>query len=702
MNSYLTIAGFLFLLICIDQTCAQWTWQNPLPQGNTLYGVQFITPSTGWAVGACGSIIKTTDGGTTWACQRSGTRQALRALSFVDDTFGAVAGDSGMVLLTTDGGANWVRQPAITSMSLTSISFANVFTGYAAGSSGILIKTDDGGHTWKALNSGAATSLHGICASNTHTVTAVGDSGVVLRTTDGGGTWIQQASQWSYRLNGVVFTSTTNGLIIGDSGLVLRTNNGGANWTGKKYNWYTDLMCISMSDNAYGALLNADGSVMTTSDGGYTWQFRLYMSSKFPPLNSIASIDPTKLVLVGKYGSVALSSDSGKHWTGIPGSMSLDNVTDVSLPGPTYAYAVCISGEFLQSSDSGYNWRWSWIDNTVLLRGIAFPDSMNGYVSGSKMNARDVFRMFTSRDGGEFWTAGYTTSTLRNSDVASPGKNIATGVGFGGSIFSTDNGGTSWTERKWDPGYPVDLEAVCYADINTCFAVGTFGAIIKSTDRGIIWLAQSSGLSVPLYDVCFVNKRFGTAVGSTGVILATTNGGATWFRQESGTYYTLFGVSYADTLHGIAVGDSGTIISTEDGGKHWVLEESGTSNQLLRVAYAGSHYAIAVGHGGTILRRAANYTLPASAIPDDYILAPGKPNPFTSSTVITYGIPRDGLVRIDIYDILGRRVNVLLNETRQAGTYTIRFTPAGLSTGMYFCVMQSEGTTRTKRLVLMK
>ena len=45
---------------------AQWFWQNPLPQGNNLSSVNFISATMGCAAGEAGTILLTTDGGTTW------------------------------------------------------------------------------------------------------------------------------------------------------------------------------------------------------------------------------------------------------------------------------------------------------------------------------------------------------------------------------------------------------------------------------------------------------------------------------------------------------------------------------------------------------------------------------------------------------------------------------------------------------------
>src|SRR3982750_4341380 len=59
---------------------SQWHWQNPLPQGNNLRGASFVDANTGAVVGEYGTIVRTTDGGNSWAIQVSGTTQTLWAV----------------------------------------------------------------------------------------------------------------------------------------------------------------------------------------------------------------------------------------------------------------------------------------------------------------------------------------------------------------------------------------------------------------------------------------------------------------------------------------------------------------------------------------------------------------------------------------------------------------------------------------------
>ncbi|MDP3831883.1 MAG: T9SS type A sorting domain-containing protein, partial [Ignavibacteriaceae bacterium] len=60
-------------------------------------------------------------------------------------------------------------------------------------------------------------------------------------------------------------------------------------------------------------------------------------------------------------------------------------------------------------------------------------------------------------------------------------------------------------------------------------------------------------------------------------------------------------------------------------------------------------------------------------VPDNYQLYQNYPNPFNPVTTITYQIPKEGLVTLKIYDILGKEVTTLINEEKQAGKYSIDF-----------------------------
>ncbi len=92
----------------------------------------------------------------------------------------------------------------------------------------------------------------------------------------------------------------------------------------------------------------------------------------------------------------------------------------------------------------------------------------------------------------------------------------------------------------------------------------------------------------------------------------------------------------------------------------------------------------------------------SSVKPSTYSLAQNYPNPFNPTTTIKFSIPKDGLVKIRVYDISGREVANLINEVKVAGNYEIKFNGANLSSGMYFYRIESGDYIETKKMILIK
>ena len=92
----------------------------------------------------------------------------------------------------------------------------------------------------------------------------------------------------------------------------------------------------------------------------------------------------------------------------------------------------------------------------------------------------------------------------------------------------------------------------------------------------------------------------------------------------------------------------------------------------------------------------------SNQVPTVFSLAQNYPNPFNPSTVISYGLPFEAKVRLEVFDLLGRLVNCLVDETQQAGIHYVTFTSGGLTSGMYIYRLQVGTFTATRKLVLLK
>jgi pectinesterase len=90
------------------------------------------------------------------------------------------------------------------------------------------------------------------------------------------------------------------------------------------------------------------------------------------------------------------------------------------------------------------------------------------------------------------------------------------------------------------------------------------------------------------------------------------------------------------------------------------------------------------------------------AIPQEYKLHQNYPNPFNPSTIISYDLPRAGMVTLKVYDLFGREVSTLVHGIRAAGTHQEIFDGRALASGVYFARLKTDAMSSTIKLLLTK
>ncbi len=85
-----------------------------------------------------------------------------------------------------------------------------------------------------------------------------------------------------------------------------------------------------------------------------------------------------------------------------------------------------------------------------------------------------------------------------------------------------------------------------------------------------------------------------------------------------------------------------------------------------------------------------------------YSLEQNYPNPFNPSTQIKYSIAESGLVKLRVFDILGRQVAELVNQNQGAGTHVVDFNASNFASGLYFYSVESSSFKATKKMMLIK
>ncbi len=78
------------------------------------------------------------------------------------------------------------------------------------------------------------------------------------------------------------------------------------------------------------------------------------------------------------------------------------------------------------------------------------------------------------------------------------------------------------------------------------------------------------------------------------------------------------------------------------------------------------------------------------------------PNPFNPSTMISYSIPENSFVSLNVFNSLGQVVSTLVSEHQPAGSYNIDFNSENLSSGIYFYRIQTNDFTKTIKMVLLR
>src|SRR4051812_46123949 len=192
--------------------------------------VTMLDASNGYAVGP-DTLLRTTDGGKTWARRPAGTGQSLTSIrcATTDTCLLTVTGGD-RLLRTTDAGATATSITAAT-QAINAAAFASPSRVVAGGAAGATVVSDDGGVNYTAVGSdigGTYTALRR--GADAQTAYALGIAGQLARTSDGGASWKALAVPTSGDLRDVSFSTADVGYALDGRGGLFRTANGGQSW----------------------------------------------------------------------------------------------------------------------------------------------------------------------------------------------------------------------------------------------------------------------------------------------------------------------------------------------------------------------------------------------------------------------------------------------------------------------------------------
>ena len=380
--------------------------------------------------------------------------------------------------------------------------------------------------------------------------------------------------------------------------------------------------------------------------------------------------------VAGGNGLIMKTTNGGTNWVAqtTPTTLSIEYIYFFDM---NTAIAVCSNynnnnSAILKTINGGVNWVTKFTNTHIALRQtIQFINPSTGYTGGW---SQDDSVMIKTTDAGESWKRVYLNGMRGIDKINILDANMGYAAGYNTAgypcVLKTTDGGANWTKIYTDSRYNQFM-SMHFVNVNTGWVVGISNSnqslIQKTTNGGLNWVDQVNQhpSNWELYNIQMLNENTGWIIGDIGQIVKTTNGGANW-RAQNSISLPLWGIDFISSDTGWVVGYNGLILKTVNGGGPVSVQNISTE------------------------------------VPSAYSLKQNYPNPFNPATTIKFDIAKNGNASIKIFDMLGNEIVTLLNERLNAGTYTVDWNASEYPTGVYFYRLQTDGSTETKKMSLIK
>jgi hypothetical protein len=362
------------------------------------------------------------------------------------------------------------------------------------------------------------------------------------------------------------------------------------------------------------------------------------------------------------------------------------------------------------------------------------------------VNGRTLWtKTYGGGEAGEYCTSvhqttdgGYiiTGSTDPFSDVKSDVLLVKTDVN-GNVVFTKNHGGDRddqgrTVQQTSDGGY------IIIGDTHSSELDSDIWLIKTDADGDIIWTntfggsARDEGHDVQQTSdggYIIIGDTYSSELDSDIWLIKTDANGETMWSQTFGGNYSDWGHSVRQTndVGYIITGTTNLMVNVDvNNSDLWIIKTDANGEIVWSQTFGGSYFeygssirqttdggyiiigateSFGVGDSDIWLIKLAGPTAihenPYTVI-KNYHLLQNYPNPFNPSTTIRYSIPKSSKVTLAIYDLLGREITTLVNETQTPGEYSVIWNGQGYPGGIYICHLKAGDFTETRKLVLQK
>jgi photosystem II stability/assembly factor-like uncharacterized protein len=551
------------------------------------------------------------------------------------------------IFKSTDYGKNWLEMNnGLTSKNIGFIKFLNnkIYVGTGSG----IYFWSDSINAWYYTNTGIDGPVYDIAAINDVYFAVTGNA--LFKSTDGGLNWKKQSN---YELGGLSVHIKSDTLFVGcgSPGVAYSTDLGDT-WTTIRKGLMGGRFVWNISSNERNIFFGTPKGLLKFSSNRSTFESALSSCMLYYGARNIHSIG-NKIVVHSEFG-VFSSIDKGETWyssnNGLASSVIQEMVKhDDNLIAGTYDGGLCIS------TDGGLQWNifGSGLIDTMIRTVTAYGN----YIALRTTNEPGVL---LSSDGGISWKKIDTTNGWYN---------------FNKNILLTDQGlyFSSSTSKCFLAAGDSIVQKIPGRHMLGFFKtpMGIYGNalyadIVKIVKQDTAWTTQE------------------IKVGSGEIRYIYSHGGRIFASDFAGIYMTQTNDTTWSTI-------------SEGLDKNSIVISIASDDQYL---YAGDQL-------GYIWRRPIDQLMNAQQnatmlLPFKFILHQNYPNPFNPRTKIKYDIPSTTQVQIQVFDMVGRLVANVLDETVEAGTHLVDFNAVNVSAGIYFCRMKANGYSQITKMVLLK
>ncbi|MCX7610789.1 MAG: T9SS type A sorting domain-containing protein [Ignavibacterium sp.] len=473
----------------------------------------------------------------------------------------------------------------------------------------------------------------------------------------------------------------------------VRKNEGYSFWSIEK----------DFAGNIYAGTTGTPRGIFKSTDGGETWT-NIYSTGASNYLE-IACDPQNNVYVANSTNGLLISTNGGINFTNVPVSTFGGNSVNTVACGPNGLVLVGVtSGGIYRSTDYGATFTQTLSGYSIV--SLEFDKfNPNRVYAGSSSTTLNGF--FISTNGGLTFSGPTNSINVWEILQRQNGELFVLGTTAGYPVLKSTDLGLTWAQVGTTPNA---IRGACLDLVENIYAAGN-GGVYRSTNGGQTFtnmnLTSSSNKIIS-----YQNKILAAVTG-------TTTGGIYIFTDQTIPVELISFEAFVNSNQITLKWKTATELNNfgfeiqrrESDGDYMTIgfvRGKGNSSEICEYSYVDKNlksgkyfYRLKqIDYDGIISY--SNEVVVEINLLTQFNLEQNYPNPFNPSTKIKFSIPENSLVKLTVYNLIGKVVKEILNQSMNAGNYEVEFDGSNLSSGIYFYRLEAGKYSNTKRMILIR